>query len=117
VTENTIGIPESIQIGPLTYRVERSSKAIRSKSRAHDSVGVVGYVDFVDETITLDPDLSHENQIVNIIHEVCHALWQQAAINFAESCSEEQVVTALAYGLTDVIRCNKPLEIGRASCR
>lgn len=91
-------LPLSITVGPIEYLLTLEYKKILAKVREDGQPGLVGHISFTDEVITLDPNLSAKNQLVNILHEVMHGVFEQSGLSKTE-VNEESAVTALSYGV------------------
>lgn len=63
-----------------------------------------GETNFTRQTIHIDQNNSPEVRANTLLHEIMHVCWSMAALN--DEDKEERIVTALANGLSQVIRDN-----------
>jgi hypothetical protein len=94
----------TIKIGPVTYRVEQVLRLLGSNSDG-SSTWLNGRVRYEKALIELEKELPEEVEPIAIVHEIIHAILEQAGINDVP----ESIVIALGYGLVQVLRDNPEL--------
>jgi Zn-dependent peptidase ImmA (M78 family) len=100
-------IPETIQIGGITWKVEYS-KGVANEGN------VYGSTHYRHDTIYLDPANSPERNQQTFLHELLHIAFNQAGLNsrkpFNEDKNEEMLIDALSNGLYGILKCNDLLK-------
>lgn len=93
-------IPESVRINGVDYDVQ-------FESRLNDGVNLLlGQVDYDRCIIKLNPDVqAHQKNCVTLWHEILHALCYNADLKLPDE-QEEQIVSALAKGIYQVLQDN-----------
>lgn len=94
----------TIKIGPVTYRIERILRLLGSNGDGK-SIWLNGRVRSERALIELEAELPAEIQTIVIVHEIVHAILEQAGIEE----HPEPAIVALGYGLVQVIRDNPQL--------
>lgn len=94
-------LPSSIRIGYLDFTVTHNNSPTHSDS-------ALGYTRKDAGHIHINEHQSKVNKVNTVIHEVLHAIVHTQGIPINDEL-EEQVVNALANGLTQVIRDNPHL--------
>jgi len=92
-----------IKIGCLTYKV------IDWDKDDSDEASLYGTHSSKTQRIKLASDMSVERKKEVLLHEVIHAIWDQWMVH-EEGFKEEEVVRALAIGLTTVFKDNPDLK-------
>lgn len=94
-----IKLPRRWKIGYQTYDVHITESNLADLSYGHTSPSM--------GMITLNGRSSTTQSANTIVHEVLHAIWDGQALG--KNPDEERIVTALANGLTQVMRDNPQL--------
>src|SRR5579859_2249243 len=68
-----------------------------------------GQIHLARRKLDIADDLTANEVVYALIHEVLHGIWEQAKL--PERPTEERAVTSLAWGLTAVLRDNPGLAI------
>lgn len=102
-------LPTHIKIGPLYYKLVSNYESILKRQRESATNGLVGHIDFVDEVITMVPNISRESQVVCLFHEILHALFESRALLHEDVEAVEELVTTLAFGMASVVLDNPDL--------
>lgn len=92
-------LPERVQIGPTTYQVAVVEEL------ADGSAELYGDIDYGKCRIRITAESDAQKQRVTLWHEVLHAILYQAGM----TDHDEQVIDALAYGITQALRENEAL--------
>ena len=100
-------IPRIIKIGGFEWIVEENAK-VASEG------GVFGSTHHLTQTIFLDPASTEQKKEHTLIHEIMHAVWWQSglAVRYKgdKGGIEEEVVSALAHGVYQVLKDNSLLK-------
>ena len=94
----------TVRIGPVTYRVERVLRLMGNNGDG-SSTWLNGRVRYEKALIELEQELPAEVETIAIVHEIVHAVLEQAGIDD----EPESIVVALGYGLVQVLRDNPEL--------
>lgn len=89
-----------IWIGPLIYTIEDVPNLLGT-GKDGNLVQFFGLVDFGDQVIKLEENVSPERQYITLWHEIVHVILEQAGQDIPESAVE-----ALGYGIAQVIKEN-----------
>ena len=93
-----MSLPDTIKVGHLDYRVEAwPAREAHANSR-------MGECDRGNLVIRVREDLPPQLGAECLLHEVCHAVYDNGTLQDGDS--EERVVSALARGLSQVWRDN-----------
>ena len=90
-------LPESVQIGPITYQVKEESRT------ALDSF--YGQIVYSDGLIALQPGMAPVYQEITLFHEILHGMLLQGGIRD----HDERVLDVLAHGFVMLLRDNPGL--------
>lgn len=95
-------IPKKLKIGAFTIPVKFEEEL------ELDGAACNGIWCSRELEIKLDPALSEQHRAATLLHEILHAIFWTSGLTWAlEETCEETVVTALSYGLYQVIKDNK----------
>jgi hypothetical protein len=100
-------IPESIQVGPICYRVEHSEAAIAAYNHKYRESNCIGSAVHTKPVITLGEDIGHDVKVHTLLHEVIHAVL--AVYDLRDREADEHFVDVIATGLLDLLRRNPTL--------
>ncbi len=95
-------IPETIRIGGTDYTV----KVV--KDLRDGNTGLNGHILYNNCEIRIEEDMTEHIQWVTAWHEVIHGILEHAGM----SDHKEDMVCALGYGITQVLRDNEYLRNG-----
>ena len=85
---------DKIKVGEVNYKIVEQSEINNGDS--------IGYITHHDATIRIDQDVDEQVKPMVLVHEVLHAILHAAG--FQEH--SESYVSALSYGLVQVLREN-----------
>lgn len=88
-----------IRVGYRTFRIEHFPDGFGER--------LDGQTDFDRGVINLSAGLTAQARSCVILHEILHIIWDQAALQDGDT--EERIVTAMANGLSQVLRDNDSL--------
>lgn len=88
-----------IRIGYRTFRIEHFPEGFGQR--------LYGQTDFDRGVINLSVGLTAQARSSVILHEILHVIWDHAALQDGDK--EERIITAMAYGLSQVFRDNDGL--------
>ena len=98
--DKRIEIPRTVKIGALIYDICHIFKL-----EDHNGRELYGKITHGSTTIELDRDMGDQRKAVTLIHEILHSILDQAGINK----HPEKILTALAFGIYEMIRENPDL--------
>lgn len=90
---------QEVKVGPIIYTVKEVD-AIREGANEYD-----GMIYYNEARIEVDQGLDHQFERVVLMHEIMHAVLKQAG----QASGDEKLITALGYGLVDLIQQNPEL--------
>lgn len=94
-----------VVVGPLTFEVLFSREKIKKESVENGRQGVMGQFSFGECEIHIDPDYPIQSQRETLIHEMLHAVFHHARIDWEkDKIDEERIVTRISPGLTDTLQ-------------
>ena len=99
-------LPESIEIGPISYKIEHNRDAVTRWRAAEGDPYLAGTIRYRESIIAIDPDLPLGQKRLALLHEVVHGVLQMLGIN---AVNNEDVVTPVASLLLDTLRRNPAL--------
>lgn len=100
-------IPTLIVVGPKRYRVVVDANAIAVAGQ-RERAGLDGHCDYAAQVITIEPNLGPDSMAEVLLHEVIHAVLEQASSGL-NADQQEAAAHALGNGLLDVLRRNPAL--------
>lgn len=89
-----------IWMGPLLYTIEEVPNLVGTGSNGN-LAQFYGQVDFGEQVIKLEQNVSPERQYITLWHELVHVILEQAGQDIPETAVE-----ALGYGIAQVIKEN-----------
>ena len=92
---------QQIRIGPLVYQVVEVERFAEPDDNGRYT-RYYGQIDYGEQVIRLEANMSPERKWLTLWHEIVHALMEQAGLNQ----HDEQVVTILGYGIPAVLQDN-----------
>ncbi|MCK9601020.1 MAG: hypothetical protein M0R06_18400 [Sphaerochaeta sp.] len=99
-------VPESVQIGPVSYRVEHSAEAINALRVAENDAAMRAEIRYSAAVITIDPKLAISQKRLSLVHEILHGILCGLGMHVINN---EDVVTPVANSLLDTLRRNPDL--------
>lgn len=99
-------LPKTVRIGPHTYDI------IEVNSQEALSEGYHGIHISVRKVIKIDNTLKDSQVLESLLHEVCHAIWDNYKLS--EDDDEERIVSVFGVGLLQVFKDNPAIR--RAIC-
>jgi hypothetical protein len=100
-------IPKKIKIGGLIWSVEENKNVCNE----NDCFGSAHYR---NQKIFIEPTETQLKKEHTLLHEIMHAIWWQCGLNERmkeiKGITEEEIITALSFGLYQVIKDNKIIE-------
>ena len=104
-----MGIPSTVQIGPLRFRVIADKEELRAvRQQYFISDETVGLMHGLTQRILLDPDVAPDEIADTLLHEVLHACFHTSRAGLGEK-REEKAVRAVCTLLLDTLRRNPEL--------
>lgn len=101
-TSNAISsLPDTVTIGAITYGIEKCNELSPDKN------GEFALGEFYELACKISILKSHVHSsqvVVTVLHEIIHAITCRAG--FKGGVMEERFASALAYGITDVLKQN-----------
>lgn len=98
-------VPPSITLGPHLYEIRcdtDTARLLRDEESKGDS-----RPDHL--LIRLDTDRPHTGLAETLLHEALHCVWHQTSLSVDHGEAEEQIVTALAPLVLQLLRANPDL--------
>jgi hypothetical protein len=96
---------------PATLSIDPGTVAVRGDAIACRAAGVTGQYMDDDRAIMYDNERPYDVVAETLLHEVLHALWENAGLNYLVDSREpkskgERLITALAPRLLSFLRDN-----------
>jgi len=89
--------PKKIKVGPIDYTVHMQN------SKDMEQLGCCLYA---HQRIYLTPNMLHQNASDTLLHEVLHAIWNEAGLSHIIDLDEETIVRTMATWFRMVITTN-----------
>lgn len=86
--------PKNIKIGPIDYTVHKLS--VKDNSQ-------YGVCLYRHQRIYITPNMTHQQASDTLLHEVLHAIWNEAGLDHIPDLNEETIVRTIATWLRAVI--------------
>lgn len=93
-------MPQTVKIGPITYKVYRAKKVTRRDGQSLD-----GQIDYGKACITIRKGIDAQVTRLVLWHEIIHGILSNAGM----SGQDEQMIEILASGIVDVLTMNSNL--------
>ncbi len=97
-------LPTQIKLGPVTYAVHNAEPLSES-----DEGCVAGEISYLTGNIYIKDSLSTDYKRTTLWHEIIHGLLHQSGQ--LEASQDEDLVTALGFGITQLLRDNPELYV------
>lgn len=91
---------KNIDILGINYKVEEVDQVDKNER-------LFGEINYIDQTIKIEKDLTDERKIQVLIHEITHGICEQLNIEVVNK--EEHLVQIFANGVYQVFKRNKDL--------
>ena len=89
--------PKKVKVGPIDYTIHMQD--VRD-------VEQLGCTLYAHQRIYLSPNMLHQNASDTLLHEVLHAIWNEAGLDHIIDLEEETIVRTMATWLRMVITTN-----------
>ena len=94
---------DGVKIGDVTYTISE----VEALRRAEDDAVLYGRIEHMKLKIEVESTLAEPIKRVTLMHEIVHGIFNQAGQDLEDS--REELVLALGYGLTALLRNNPAL--------
>lgn len=105
--------PKTVRVGPHRISIKIDETA-HNASQAAEQTSLYGRYDPATNTITVQPGLHPDQEADTILHEILHAVATGTGLTatggaLEDQSRQEQVVSAMAPALLDLLRRNRAL--------